>query len=138
MQEGLSMEKELLNLASELFAKVGATEECRRVIDNYEHVYQFDLDGKPAFYVELNRGVITVKSGAHDKGEYGKTSLRISMIMTDKNTMRAILKGKLRALDASKQGLWTMHVVSWSDQLLYTLLRIGRDIVMEEFMAAQN
>ena len=131
------MEKELLTLASEFFAKVGKTEECRRVINDYEHVYQFELEKEPAFYIELNRGVITVNSGAHEKGEYGETTLKISMVITSSKTLRALLTGKLRGLDASKQGLWAFRIVSWSDQLLYTLFRIGRDIIMEELVAAQ-
>ncbi len=131
------MEKELFKLASDFFTKVGGTEECRRVIDDYEHTYQFELDRKPAFYIELNRGVITVHIGVHDKGDYGETSLKISKVITSSKTLRDLLTGKLRGLDASKKGLWAFRIVSWSDQLLYTLFRIGREIVMEELVAAQ-
>ena len=131
------MEKGLLNLASDFFAKVGKTEECRRVIDDYEHLYQFELEGKPAFYIELNRGVITVHEGVHNKGEYGETTLQISKVMTSSETLRRLLSGKLKGLDASRQGLWAFRIVSWSDQLLYTLFRIGREIVIEELIAAQ-
>jgi hypothetical protein len=132
------MEKELMKLASDLFTRVGQTEEGRFFIDDYEHVYQFEVDGKPEFYIELNRGVIAVKGGVHNKGEYGKTSLRVSMVKTDSKTLRALLKGKLRALDASKQGAWVIQVVSWGDQLLYTLFRIGREIIIEDLLAAQT
>ncbi len=131
------MEKELVKLASDLFTRGGQTEEGRRVIDDYEHVYQFEIDGKPGFYVELNRGVITVNSGGYNKSEYGKVSLRVSQVKTDSKTLRAILKGKLRALDASQQGAWVIRIVSHSDQLLYTLLRIGREIIINDLLAAQ-
>jgi len=131
------MEKELMKLASDLFTRVGQTEEGRRVIDDYEHLYQFEVDGKPEFYIELNRGVISVKNGIHNKGEYGKTSLKVSMVKTDSKTLKAMLKGKLRALDASNQGAWVIRIVSHSDQLLYTLFRMGREIVIEDLLAAQ-
>jgi hypothetical protein len=137
MQGGLSMEKELLELSSDFFAKVGKTDECHRIIDEYEHVYQFELEGKPAFFIELNRGVITVNSGAHNKGKYGETSLNISMVITSSKTLKDLLTGKLSGLDASKQGLWAFRIVSWSDQLLYTLFRIGREILIEKLIAAQ-
>ena len=131
------MEEELMKLASDFFAKVGQTEECHRVIDNYEHVYQFEIDGKPEFYVELNRGVLTVNSGLHKKSEYGKTSLKVSTVKTDSKTLRGLLKGKLRGLEASKQGAWVIRAISHSDQLLYTLFRIGRDIIIEDFLVTQ-
>ncbi len=131
------MEGELMKLASDLFIRVGQTEEGHSIIDDYEHVYQFEIDGKPAFYLELNRGVITVKSGLYDKIDYGKVSLRVSQVKTDSKTLRAILKGKLRALDASKQGAWVIRIVSHSDQLLYTLFRIGREILIEDLLTAQ-
>ncbi len=131
------MEKELTKIASDLFGRVGQTEECRRKIDDYEHVYQFEVDGKPEFYVELNHGVLTVNSGVHKKGEYGKASLKVSLVKTDSKTLRALLKGKLRGLDASKQGAWVTRAISKSDNLLYTLLRIGREIVIEDLLAAQ-
>ena len=131
------MEKELMKLTSDLFTRVGKTEEGRRVIDDYEHLYQFEVDGKPEFYIELNRGVISVRSGIHNKGEYGKISLKVSMVKTDSKTLKSMLKGKLRALDASIQGAWVIRIVSHSDQLLYTLFRIGREIIIEDLLAAQ-
>ena len=131
------MEKELVKLASDLFTRVGQTEEARRVMYDYEHLYQFEVDGKPEFYIEVNRGTISVKSGVHNKCEYGKISLQVSMVKTDAKTLRAMLKGKLRALEASNHGAWVIRIVSHSDQLLYTLFRIGREIVIQDLLAAQ-
>src|SRR3990170_271967 len=132
MQEGLSMEQELMKVASDLFVRVGKTEECRRKIDDYEHTYQFEVDGKPEFYVELNRGVLKVGSGEYP-GEYTK----VSLVKTDSGTLRAILKGKLRPLDASTEGKWVIRARNYSGELLYTLLRIGREIVIGDLLAAQ-
>ena len=126
------MEKELLKLASDLFRRVAQTEECQRKIDDYEHVYQFEVDGKPEFYVALNRGVLAITSGVH-KGDH----MKVSLVKTDSKTLRAILKGKLRALDASKEGTLVIRARNYSGELLYTLLRIGREIIIEDLLAAQ-
>ena len=126
------MEQELIKLASDLFARIGKTEECRRRIDDYEHTYQFEVDGKPEFYVELSHGVVRVGSGVY-KGEYTK----VSLVKTDSGTLRSILKGKVRPLDASTEGKWVIRARNYSGELLYTLLRIGREMVIEDLLAAQ-
>lgn len=126
------MEQELVKLASDLFVRVGQTEECRRKIDDYEHTYQFEVDGKPTFYVELSHGVLKVSTGVY-QGEYAK----VSLVKTDAGTLRAILRGSLRPLDASKEGKWVIRARNYSGELLYTLLRIGREIVIEDLLSAQ-
>ena len=82
--------------------------------------------------MELNRGVLKVGSGVY-QGEYTK----VSLVKTDSGTLRAILKGKLRPLDASAQGKWVIRARNYSGELLYTLLRIGREIVIGDLLAAQ-
>src|SRR4030043_189668 len=116
MQEGISMEKELMKVASDLFVRIGKTEECRRKIDDYEHTYQFEVDGKPEFYVELNRGVLKVGSGVYP-GEYTK----VSLVKTDSGTLQAILKGKLRPLDASTEGKGGIGAGNFGGGLFYRL-----------------
>jgi len=126
------MEQELFKLTSDLFGKIDQAEECHRRIDDYDHVYQFEIDGKPEFYIELNYGDLKVVKGIHT-GEHEK----VSLVKTDSKTLLDILKGKLRPLDASKEGKWIIRARNYSGELLYTLLRIGREIVIEELLAAQ-
>jgi len=126
------MEQELFKRASELFGKIDRTEECHRRIDDYAHVYQFEIDGRAQFYIELNYGDLRVVQGVHS-GEHQK----VSLVKTDSKTLGDILKGKLRPLDASKEGKWVIRARNYSGELLYTLLRIGREIVVEELLAAQ-
>ena len=133
MQEGLNMEKEVVQKALDLFVRIGKTGKGRRKIADYEHVYQFEVDGSPSFYVELKQGVIRVDSGAF-KGAYEK----VSLIKTDSETLKGILKGKVRLLDASSQGKWVIRVRNYSGELLYTLLRIGREITIQDLLAAQS
>jgi hypothetical protein len=132
MQEGLDMEQELFERASNIFGRIAQTEECSRKISDYEHVYQFEIEGKPSFYVELNRGVLTTSLGLHP-GDVRK----VSLVKTDSATLWAILKGKLRPLDASKEGTWVIRARNYSGELLYTLLRIGREIAIGDMLAAQ-
>jgi len=127
------MKQELYKLTSELFSKIDKTEECHRRIDEFEHAYQFEIDGEPVFYVALNYGDIKVSTGVH-KGENEK----VSLIKTDSETLRAILKGKLRPLDASKEGKWVIRARNYSGELMYTLLRIGREITIDELLKAQD
>jgi hypothetical protein len=128
----MERDQELIKMTSDLFAKIGQTEECRRKIADYEHAYQFEMDGKPIFYVELNRGVLKVSPGVHS-GDNAK----VSLIKTDSETLRGILKGKVRPLDASETGKWVVRARNYSGELMYTMLRIGREITVQELLAAQ-
>jgi len=127
------MREGLVELASELFAKVGRTTEGQRRIHGYRHVYQFEIDGVQEFYVRVEEGVLEVGEGVYE-GEYGM----VSLVKTDSDTLEKVLKGKLRALDASKEGKWVIRARAYSGELLYTLLRIGRDMTAEELLAAQG
>ncbi len=126
------MKQDLFKQTSDLFKKINQTEECHRKIDDYQHVYQFEIDGEPEFYIELNYGNIKVAKGV-PKGGHQK----VSLVKTDSETLRAILIGKLRPLDASKKGKWVIRARNYSGELLYVLLRMGREIAIEELLAAQ-
>jgi hypothetical protein len=133
MWEGLSMTEKLFKLTSDLFKKIDQTEECHRRIDDYEHAYQFEIDGKPVFYIELKYGDLKVLEGVREDDH-----TRVSLVKTDSDTFRGILKGKIRPLDASKEGKWVIRARRYSGELLYTLLRIGREIIIEDLLAAQE
>ncbi len=128
----MTHEKDLVGMAVDLFTRIAQTEECRRKIDDYQHAYQFEVDGKPIFYVELNRGVLNVSPGVHK----GKTD-EVSLIKTDSETLRGILKGRVRPLNASEAGKWIVRARNYSGELMYTMLRIGREIIVEDLLAAQ-
>ena len=127
------MTQELYEMTQTLFAKIDQTEECHRRIDDYAHTYQFEIDGKPGFHIKLDYGKMQVLKGVCEDDH-----TKVSLVKTDSATLRGILKGKFRPLNASKEGKWVIRARRYSGELLYTLLRIGREITIEELLAAQE
>jgi hypothetical protein len=58
-----------------------------------------------------------------------------STLRTDAATLRDMLVGKLKPLDAADQGKWLMQSRNYSGNLLMVLLRINQDKVIEELLA---
>lgn len=126
------MDQTLFDRASSLFSRVADTDECRRRTADYEHAYQFEVDGQPMFYVAIDHGSLTVESG----GLEGPPT-KVSLVKTDSATLGSIFNGKLRALEASKKGKWVIRARNYSGELLYNLLRIGRDLTIQDLLEAQ-
>lgn len=127
------MTQELFEMTQNLFKKIDQTEECHRRIDDYAHAYQFEVDGQPEFHIKLDYGKMQVVKGVCEDDH-----TKVSLVKTDSATLKGILKGKIRPLNASKEGKWVIRARRYSGELLYTLLRIGREITIEELLAAQE
>jgi hypothetical protein len=119
---------ELLQL---LVDRIKELPETQKYTADYKHAYQFEPEGVEPFYLQVDHGKLTVHSGVL-KGDFTvKSTLR-----TDAATLRDMLVGKLKPLDAADQGKWLMQSRAYAGNLLMVLMRINQDKVIEGLLAA--
>ena len=122
---------DLMALCQRLVDKIKDLSETRRYTADYKHAYQFQGEGVEPFYLQVDQGQLTVHPGVLPGSFDVKSTLR-----TDSATLRDLLVGKLKPLDAAEQGKWGMSSRNYSGNLLILLFRIGQDKIIEELLAA--
>ena len=120
----------LAELCQRLVDKIQNLPETLKYTTDYKHAYQFEGEGVDPFYLQVDHGKLSVQTGVIQGDFTVKSTLR-----TDAATLRDILVGKLKPLDAAEQGRWGMQSRNYSGNLLMVLLRIGRDRIIEELLA---
>ncbi len=111
--------------------KIKELPETQKFTADYKHAYQFEGEGVEPFYLQVDHGQLTVHKGVLPGSFDVKSTLR-----TDSATLRDLLVGKLKPLDAADQGKWRMSSRNYSGNLLILLFRIGQDKIIEELLAA--
>ena len=122
---------DLVALCQNMVEKIQDLPETKRYTADYKHAYQFEGEGVEPFYFQVDHGRLTVHKGILQGSFDVKSTLR-----TDSSTLRDLLVGKLKPLDAAEQGKWGMHSRNYSGNLLILLFRIGQDKIIEELLAA--
>lgn len=122
---------DLMNLCQQMVKRIENLPETRKFTVDYKHAYQFEGEGVDPFYLQVDHGKFTVHEGVLPGNFEVKSTLR-----TDSATLRDLLVGKLKPLDAAEQGRWGMQSRNYSGNLLIVLFRISQDRVIEELLAA--
>ena len=122
---------DLAGLCQQLVERIQGLPETRKYTADYKHAYQFEGEGVEPFYLQVDYGRLTVHKGVMPGSYDVKSTLR-----TDAATLRDLLVGKLKPLDAAEQGKWGMSSRNYSGNLLILLFRVGQDKVIEELLAA--
>jgi len=122
---------DLMALCQRLVDKIKDLPETKKNTADYKHAYQFEGEGVEPFYLQVDHGQLTVQNGVLPGNFEVKSTLR-----TDASTLRDLLVGKLKPLDAAEQGKWGMHSRNYSGNLLIVLFRIAQDKTIEELLAA--
>ena len=122
---------DLIALCRRMVDKIKDLPETQKNTVDYKHAYQFQGEGVEPFYLQVDHGQLTVHQGVLPGSYDVKSTLR-----TDAATLRDLLVGKLKPLDAAEQGKWGMSSRNYSGNLLILLFRVGQDKVIEELLAA--
>jgi hypothetical protein len=120
----------LAELCQQMVNKIDDLPETKKYTADYKHAYPFEGEGVEPFYLQVDHGKLTVHTGVLQGNFDVKSTLH-----TDSATLRDLLVGKLKPLDAAEQGKWGMHSRNYSGNLLILLFRIGQDKIMEELLA---
>lgn len=88
--------------------------------------YQFEVAGVEPFYIQINEGKLSVNRGVTTKsGWWNKVNIE-----TDEETLRGVLQGRVRLVDAIEKGRWKCtQNEHWRGSHIPILTRIGQDIV---------
>lgn len=121
----------LVDLCQRLVKRIEDLPETKKHTADYKHAYQFEGEGVKPFYLQVDHGKLTVHKGVLQGSFDVKSTLQ-----TDSSTLRDLLVGKLKPLDAAEQGKWGMSSRNYSGNLLIVLFRIGQDKIIEELLAA--
>lgn len=126
------MEKntKLLELCQKLVEKIQGLPETNRYTSDYKHAYQFEGEGVDPFYLQVDHGSLSVHPGVLKGGFDVRTVVRANA-----STLRDILVGKLKPLDAADQGRWSIQARNYSGNLLLVLIRIGQEKIIEELLS---
>jgi len=120
----------LFELCQQMINRIKDLPETKKFIADYTHAYQFEGEGIEPFYLQIDHGTLTLHKGTIQNPLDAKSTLH-----TDYNTLRELLVGKLKPLDAADQGRWNMRARNYSGNLLILLFRINQDKVIEELLA---
>jgi hypothetical protein len=122
---------DLMALCQRMVEKIQDLPETKKYTADYQHAYQFESEGVEPFYLQVDHGRLTVHQGVLPGSFDVKSTLR-----TDAATLRDLLVGKLKPLDAAEQGTWGMHSRNYSGNLLIVLFRITQDEIIKDLLAA--
>ena len=117
---------------SKALAQAAATDEGKRFLAGHDEDFQFDLDEGNVFYVSIENGGLKVVEGRMPKTGYYETTY----VETDAGTLREMMKGKLRPIDAIEHNRFRMIIRMYEGCQITILLRIAGDLAREKVLAA--
>ncbi len=124
------MQQDIMTEVSEILAHAAETEEGRYAVGGHDEDYQFYLrDGSP-FYVSIADERLRVVPGETERRGYFESTF----IETDCQTLRAILSGKLRPIEAIEKRLFNMVIRMYEGCQITILLRIGGELVRDNYV----
>src|SRR5574340_999459 len=113
------MEKELFDTAVEFFQKVVQSPETGKFLAGHDETFLFEIkDGSP-FYVEVEKGKLSVKKGRPEKENM---LLEVTPIDTDQGTLRNIFEGKIRPVKAIESRKFSIVAGTYEGGLITLLL----------------
>jgi hypothetical protein len=122
-------------IIAEMAQALGAaaeTEEGRKALGDHTEDFQFDLDAGGAFYVAVEKGRLRVLEGRTNRTDYYETTY----VETDAQTLRNLMTGRLRPIDAVEQNRFRMVIRMYEGCQITILLRIAGDAARERALSA--
>ena len=108
------------------------TDEGKKALVGHNEDYQFDLDDGTAFYVSIENDGLLVRPGKMPKTGYYETTY----VETDAATLRLLIGGKLRPVDAIEQNRFRMVIRMYEGCQITILLRIAGDLSVKRLIEA--
>ncbi len=126
---------ELSQVFEEFIKRTERNKEAKELLKERDQVFQFDLTDDKPFYVEMKGEKISVTEGTSSLDWDRKNWQEISCIWTDKETVKAVMKGEKSPMEANVEGRWSFScrvgkkaVHRW----FCNLLRLAREQIREE------
>lgn len=112
--------------------EAAGTDEGGKILPGHDEDYQFDLDDGTSFYVSIENGGLVVHKGKMPKTGYYETTY----IETDAATLRQLVGGKLRPVDAIEQNRFRMVIRMYEGCQITILLRIAGELSVKRLIEA--
>jgi hypothetical protein len=127
----------LVDKATEFFKMAQETPEGKRAVDfiRWHQSIPFIVDDKPEFYLDVQRGSITVIPGEHPRQDKEKEFYDVSRVYTNAETLNRILEGKEDSVESQfEEGTFMLVPTGNYSQssFLHMLFGAGRAEILEK------
>jgi NitT/TauT family transport system substrate-binding protein len=125
--------QDVLAVLTDALEKAGRTKRGQLAVRGHDEDFQLEIDGQAPIHVEIRGGRLAVRAGASPRQE----PLHFSRVQLNRDTLNAILSGKLSPVEAMEEGKLFLRSRLYGGALITILLRAAYDLAREQRLSME-